>query len=168
MSNQSSGRPPESGNRQYVNAVFGPSRCPRCGSTQRVPYFGRLPEQAFEGYTGDGEPYTHIVRRRTKCCGCGQFRVDISYENRPGKHDRPRKAKPKRRKQANRGRLVVGGHQPETSGEPEAQKPPTGGSSVQPPPAVGISISHEIVQSGELDTLNGEAKTSSDVVGVGH
>lgn len=91
------GRPQESGNRQYLGVVFGPSRCPRCKSTERTPYFARLPDQIHEGYH-DGEPYTHIVRRRTRCLGCGQFRIDISYENRPGKKDRVRKPKPKRRR----------------------------------------------------------------------
>ena len=38
-------------------------------------------EQAFRG-VHNGQPFTHIVRRRTKCLDCGQFRVDRAYENR--------------------------------------------------------------------------------------
>jgi len=62
--------------------AVGPSRCRRCGSTRRGDYYGKT-EQAFRGEQ-DGLPFTHIVRRRTKCPDCGQVRVDRAYENRPG------------------------------------------------------------------------------------
>lgn len=57
-----------------------PSRCRRCGSTRRSDYYGKT-EQAFRG-EHNGQPFTHIVRRRTKCLDCGQIRVDRAYENR--------------------------------------------------------------------------------------
>jgi hypothetical protein len=63
----------------FVNVE--PSRCKRCGSTRRSDYYGKT-EQAFQGEY-NGRPYTHIVRRRTKCLGCGQIRIDRTYENRP-------------------------------------------------------------------------------------
>ncbi|KKL70280.1 hypothetical protein LCGC14_2106490 [marine sediment metagenome] len=53
----------------------------RCGSTRRSDYYGKI-EQASRG-RHDGQPFTHIARRRTKCLDCGQLRVDRSYENRP-------------------------------------------------------------------------------------
>ena len=60
------------------------TRCPRCGSTDRDPY-RRKNEQAYPG-VHDGKPYTHIVRRWTRCAtpGCGQHRIDKSFENRAG------------------------------------------------------------------------------------
>jgi len=33
----------------------------------------------------NGQPFTHIVRRRMKCLDCGQFREDRACENRPGR-----------------------------------------------------------------------------------
>ena len=60
-----------------------PSRCKRCGSTRRGDYYGKT-EQAFRG-EHNGQPFTHIVRRRTKCLDCGQVRIDRAYENRPEK-----------------------------------------------------------------------------------
>jgi hypothetical protein len=58
------------------------SRCirPGCESTDRAPY-GKRRVQAYAGVLADGTPYTHIVRRPTKCLACGQARIDRSYEN---------------------------------------------------------------------------------------
>jgi len=58
-----------------------PSRCPDCGSTDRTGYVN-TDAQEHPGTTADGEPYTHIVRRRTICKNCGRHRIDRSYENR--------------------------------------------------------------------------------------
>lgn len=57
------------------------TRCPSCDSTEREPYTGKT-EMEFSGTTPDGLPYTHIVRRRTRCQACGQHRIDRVYENR--------------------------------------------------------------------------------------
>lgn len=57
------------------------SRCPKCDSTEREDYHNST-EQEFGGTDPKGKPYTHIVRRRTKCVACGQERIDRSYENR--------------------------------------------------------------------------------------
>ena len=76
------GRPPGSPNRDYELVAAEPTRCPKCGSTERTPY--RNPtEQAYAG-VDQGKPYTHIVRRYTSCKACGQFRIDRSHENRQG------------------------------------------------------------------------------------
>ena len=60
-----------------------PSRCNRCGSTRRSDYYGKT-EQAFQG-EHNGQPFTHIVRRRTRCLDCAQTRIDRTYENRSGR-----------------------------------------------------------------------------------
>jgi len=76
------GRPKGSTNADADVITVEPSRCKRCGSTRRGDYYGRT-EQAFQGVQ-DGLPFTHIVRRRTKCLDCRQLRIDRAYENRPG------------------------------------------------------------------------------------
>jgi hypothetical protein len=57
------------------------TRCPTCGSTERSGYHNVM-EQQYGGVDLKGRPYTHIVRRRTVCGGCGQARIDRTYENR--------------------------------------------------------------------------------------
>jgi len=56
------------------------SRCPKCQSTDRTPYSGTVTVHA-PGMDGT-QPYTHVVKRWTKCAKCGQARVDQSLENR--------------------------------------------------------------------------------------
>jgi len=75
------GRPKGSKGGNVDTVTVEPSRCPRCGSTRRSDYYGKT-EQTFRGEHG-GRPFTHIVRRRTKCLDCGQTRIDRAYENRP-------------------------------------------------------------------------------------
>ena len=60
-----------------------PSRCtrPGCGSTERERYYSTQ-IQPFAGEDAMGRPFTHIVRRWTRCKACGQPRVDRSFENR--------------------------------------------------------------------------------------
>lgn len=55
------------------------SRCRACGSTNRTGYH-HVTVQEYAGVTGDGRPYTSIVRRRTECLDCGQTRIDRSFE----------------------------------------------------------------------------------------
>jgi len=57
------------------------SRCAVCGSTERDSY-SNVCEQPYPGLDEKGQPYTHIVRRRTACSKCGQARIDRSFENR--------------------------------------------------------------------------------------
>jgi hypothetical protein len=63
----------------YV-ATVALSRCRACGSTDREGYYGVRVLQMAGAH--EGEPYTHIVWRRTRCRCCGQMRVDRSYEHR--------------------------------------------------------------------------------------
>lgn len=77
------GRPPGSPNITEVVDVI-PSRCRKCGCTERTPY-ANAQEMEFGGTTGDGRPFTHIVWRSTRCVGCGQGRRDRVFENRPEK-----------------------------------------------------------------------------------
>jgi hypothetical protein len=58
------------------------SRCIKenCRSTERTPY-RTTAVQKYEGMR-NGEPFTHIVRRRTRCLACDQTRIDTSYEYR--------------------------------------------------------------------------------------
>jgi hypothetical protein len=57
-----------------------PTRC-KCGSTERERYFHTL-KRAIAGVTAGGQPYTHVVWRRTRCRACGQVRTDRGRENR--------------------------------------------------------------------------------------
>ena len=74
------GRPKGRSNNDVVVAHGTLTRCPRCGSTDRTGYM-RSSEQAFSGIK-DGNPYTHVVRKWTKCRKCNQHRIDRLYENR--------------------------------------------------------------------------------------
>lgn len=58
------------------------SRCPKCQSTERERYFKTV-EVAIGGRELDGNEYTHVVRRWTRCKACGQARIDRSCEYRP-------------------------------------------------------------------------------------
>lgn len=84
MAKATKGRPAGSPNREVDHAEAKVTRCEKCGSTERTPYFNRH-EQAIAGLDGEGDPYTHIIRRRTKCLECGQHRIDRHHENRGGK-----------------------------------------------------------------------------------
>lgn len=75
------GRPEGSPNVQRDSGEVQLSRCKKCDSTDREKYFGTPTEFAIAGVK-DGKPYTHIVRKRTKCSNCGQQRLDSFYENR--------------------------------------------------------------------------------------
>lgn len=77
------GRPPGSPNITEIVDVI-PSRCRKCGCTERTPYVNAQ-ELAHGGVTGDGRQYTHIVWRSTRCVGCNQGRRDRVFENRPEK-----------------------------------------------------------------------------------
>lgn len=76
------GRPEGSRNKSYPEALVEPSRCPKCGSTNRSAYLSKH-EQTFAGLDASGQPYTHIIRQRTSCDDCGQHRIDRTLENRP-------------------------------------------------------------------------------------
>lgn len=39
-------------------------------------------ELELDGIDSQGKPFTHIVRRRVQCEGCGQMRIDVTRENR--------------------------------------------------------------------------------------
>lgn len=77
------GRPPGSENKDYDVVTVEPTRCLGCQSTEREAYF-RTTVQPFAGVDPSGRPYTHVVRRYTRCAGCGQLRIDRSLENRTG------------------------------------------------------------------------------------
>jgi ribosomal protein L32 len=53
------------------------SKCPKCGSTRRAPYWQKV-ERAISGVK-DGKLYSKVVWRRTKCLDCGQHRRDKSF-----------------------------------------------------------------------------------------
>lgn len=79
-----SGRPVGS-KTQKVIVQANPSCCPKCGSTDREPY-ANTQEYAHPGVE-NGQPYTHVLRRYTRCKACGQARIDRSYENRTTESD---------------------------------------------------------------------------------
>lgn len=78
------GRPQGARNHQIEHAEGQLTRCPKCGSTARGPYGQRLVQQRI-GVDASGQPYTQIVRRRTKCLDCGQHRMDRHVEFTPAK-----------------------------------------------------------------------------------
>ena len=62
---RSPGRPEGSPNVKADQSEVVLSRCAKCGSTEREPYFGTPFEVPFAGEK-DGKPYTHVVKKRTK------------------------------------------------------------------------------------------------------
>ena len=78
---RSPGRPEGSPNVKPDQSHVQLSRCRKCDSTERGPYFGTPFELPFLG-DHEGKPYTHVVQKRTRCKACGQQRRDIVYENR--------------------------------------------------------------------------------------
>ena len=83
------GRPAGAATNKKAPVDGAKTRCQSCGSTEREPYFGTI-EHSIEGIR-DGQPYTHVVWRRTRCRDCSQIRQDRFFENRP-------KAKARRKK----------------------------------------------------------------------
>lgn len=77
------GRPAGSANVK-ATADAAASRCPACGSTNRNAYEGTPNVQEYSGES-NGQPYTHIVRRRCQCADCGQYRIDRTFENIPAR-----------------------------------------------------------------------------------
>ena len=75
------GRPAGAKTGNYEAAETVATQCPKCGSSNRTPYFGTV-EREIDGMK-DGQTFTHVVWRRTKCVDCGQLRQDRTYENRP-------------------------------------------------------------------------------------
>ena len=77
MRKRGPGRPKGSKNATDV-VVVERSHCPKCGSSRRSEYWGRL---VFNrpGLRADGTPYTAIIRRRCRCLDCGQVRIDKEY-----------------------------------------------------------------------------------------
>lgn len=69
-------------NRQYDQSEARPSTCRKCGSTHRHAYFGSPQIRIFDVVQRrpDGTEFSRLIRRRTKCLDCGQFRFDLSYE----------------------------------------------------------------------------------------
>jgi len=74
------GRPKGAKNAKDISrAVM--SRCKKCGSTERGKYLSKR-ELVVNGVNEKGERYTHVIWRRCQCLNCGQFRTDVSIENR--------------------------------------------------------------------------------------
>lgn len=92
-------------NREYDQSEARPSTCRKCRSTRRTAYFGEPLSRIFEipQVHPDGTEFTRLIRRRTKCQDCGQFRFDLSYEFVP--EDMPKAAsemKPAAKKDASK------------------------------------------------------------------
>jgi predicted nucleic-acid-binding Zn-ribbon protein len=73
------GRPAGRKSQAAEIAEASPSRCPKCGSTEREPYWKKREVEA-SGTTADGHVFDTIVLRWTKCAHCRQTRVDRSHE----------------------------------------------------------------------------------------
>ena len=76
------GRPKGSPNKEIATVVVQPSACPRCGSTEKRKVPGTDRDVAYAGVTPDGQGHTHVVWKRYRCAGCGQHRVEKTFENR--------------------------------------------------------------------------------------
>ena len=72
--------------RTYDQTEEQPSRCRKCRSTQRTAFFGKPIIRVFDfiQLRPDGTTFTRLVKRRTKCADCGQFRFVLSYEHHAG------------------------------------------------------------------------------------
>ena len=55
------------------------TRCKACTSTARAPYSKPIYVDG-DGIAPDGQRYTRVVLRRTRCERCGQNRIDRWYE----------------------------------------------------------------------------------------
>jgi len=77
------GRPKGAKNVAVDTADAPASRCPKCFSTRRTPYFNRRDVAVAGVDHHTGKPYTSIVLRRTKCEDCGQHRDDRQLVNEP-------------------------------------------------------------------------------------
>lgn len=77
------GRPPGPQGPPPAVVTVEASRCRKCSSTQRSRYF-RVTALPSSGIDREGQPFTHVVRRWTRCLSCGQCRIDRSLENRVG------------------------------------------------------------------------------------
>lgn len=64
------------------------TRCTKCDSTERVPYFGTV-TRAISGLDPEGKVFTHVIWRRTRCKACGQARIDRHRENRSSDREQP-------------------------------------------------------------------------------
>jgi len=91
------GRPRGAKNHQADTVAVEPSRCRRCGSTERGPYFNRREREYPAGVDPEGRLATHVVWRRCVCKKCGQVRDDRTFENRP-KKKRPAKKRPTKKR----------------------------------------------------------------------
>jgi len=78
---RSPGRPPGAKNLDVEEIEGELTRCPKCGSTERGPYFNRRDLPIRGNHLVTGLPYTSIVVRRCQCLGCGQHRDDKHYLN---------------------------------------------------------------------------------------
>lgn len=84
MSATKKGRPQGAKNRPLAEAEGQLTRCPKCGSTNREPYFSRVVTDHAGLDPATGLPYTAVVHRRTACSDCGQHRVDRHLVNDAG------------------------------------------------------------------------------------
>jgi nitrate reductase cytochrome c-type subunit len=78
-------RPPGSKNIPRDEVMCEPSRCKTCKSTNRTAYLGNPTVEFAPGKDINGNPFTHVISRRTECADCGQARRDISYMNDPSR-----------------------------------------------------------------------------------
>lgn len=78
MKRRKLGRPAGSKNVTRIATAIA-TRCPQCSSTDREEYAYRRVE-LISGTAPDGKPFNRVVRRRTRCEGCGLARIDTIFE----------------------------------------------------------------------------------------
>lgn len=77
MNRRGRGRPRGSKNRQYDQVEVEPSRCRKCGSTAKAPYFNVRIAETPHQCDRQGREFNYTAWKRTLCLDCGQHRVDI-------------------------------------------------------------------------------------------
>lgn len=75
---QSSTSGPRRNGQPAPHTIAFATRCPKCGSTEREPYY-QSKTVALVGRIL-GMPFDHVTFRRTRCKHCGQIRVERTYE----------------------------------------------------------------------------------------
>lgn len=77
----SPGRPAGTRNSDSIVVSVMPAACPKCKCTDRESV-RIIQEREIPGFAPNGQPRTHIVWRRVRCSGCGQYFVEKEHQNR--------------------------------------------------------------------------------------
>jgi hypothetical protein len=77
--NRGPGRPPGPTPEKIPEVVAHLTRCKKCNSTERAPYYGTVTRE-ISGVAQDGGDFNKVTWKRTKCENCQQARTDVFHE----------------------------------------------------------------------------------------